>query len=37
MRVPSAVANETFPLVLLDAVMPGMDGFALAEQAINAA
>lgn len=28
----AAAAGEPFPLVLLDAIMPGMDGFALAEQ-----
>jgi len=28
----AAAAGEPFPLVLLDAMMPGMDGFALAEK-----
>jgi signal transduction histidine kinase/CheY-like chemotaxis protein len=28
----AAVSGDPFPLVLLDAMMPGMDGFALAEQ-----
>ncbi|MDB5311501.1 MAG: hybrid sensor histidine kinase/response regulator [Gemmataceae bacterium] len=32
----AAAVGEPFPLVLLDALMPGMDGFAVAEQIQNA-